>query len=110
MVHVAGIEPTATRLSGEALTGRTNVRERYKWLPPRKSNAAVLTFWPGPAGQNGKRRCLKPPFAAPPKETGTGQRAVLCPRRDGHPEEKSVHVVTRPSASRGSRVGGARWM
>jgi hypothetical protein len=27
MVHVAGIEPTATRLSGEALTGRTNVHE-----------------------------------------------------------------------------------
>jgi len=60
--------------------------------------------------KKGRRRCLKPPFAAPPKETGTGQRADLCPRRDGHPEEKSVHVVTRPSASRGSRVGGDRLM
>jgi hypothetical protein len=56
------------------------------------------------------RRCLKPPFAAPPKETGTGQRAVLCPRRDGHPEERSVHVMTRPCDISGSRVGGDRLM
>lgn len=54
----------------------------------RRDAGLKFTNGRNPARPKKKFRCLKPPFAAPPKETGTGQRAVLCSRRDGHPERK----------------------
>jgi hypothetical protein len=92
--------------------GESNSRPWLYKNPPRLPCDAGLKFSNDrdQPGQKEKRRCLKPPFAAPPKETSTGQRAVLCPRRDGHHEEKSVHVMTRPCDASGSRVGGDRLM
>src|SRR3954469_18482905 len=40
-------------------------------------------------------RCLKPPFAAPPRGPVPDQRAILCPCRDGHPEFKKRFTSSR---------------
>jgi hypothetical protein len=57
-------------------------RAGFPTFPGERAELAQLprsfqTAGRSPANKK-KRRCLKPPFAAPPKETGTGQRVALC--------------------------------